>query len=850
MQIIELYIKGSGIRGNIDSVDVSGFILTDSEQLFTNTVSVNDIIINENNDASSRITEVISDTQIRIADFIFASGSSYLVETDYIRMDLFDDESVSVTDSLLNIRDISKVFVPFSKQFSLPASKQNNKLFRHYENTDVLNSYDARFRNDAIIKLNGNDYKKGKIQFKSVDLKNNSPYAFKVVFFGETVDLKEVLAEDDLSALQFPDSFNFEYSEANIIDRFTNQQEELSVANIHHSKNMRFTDDGYKDNITGTGLGYQDLKPAIPVYRIIEAISNTYPSINFNTGFFNRVEFRKVYMWLHKNEGFITNSLDGGGTRTISNDFGIRPVLGTGDDWQYSSGSGDVRRAFFGRHGDIAAFAHRYTVSLTVTAPPTSTYTVTYRNVWNNAVIYEEEQTGGGIATRVITQQDCGDVPYLHIKVELTADSTFAVTQALSVYHEARTSWNWTGIGNSYYTIAADSSTNVFKVSEQLPKMKVIDFLSNLFKMFNLVVYKEGENIQVDSARFFYETGKAWDITRYTDISTSTVERLFQFKNMKFDFKSKKSFLVKYSDEVQGNKFSQESYGNDKWDGGDYNVEVDFEKMMYERLNNENTGDLTTISQGAMLDSNFEPTIGKPLLFYMITRNSGGNISIGDTPVASYNSPSQLPSNNFWGINTPKISLNFGSEMDEFSRTIGEDRNLFSEYYLDQVQTGFDVRSRLLKISAYLPLGLISQYKMNDVFVIANKPYIINKITTNLLTNKSDLELYTRLDSVSQIENNQNAFLSTVTNLTVTTLTNNSISIQWDSLNGTPDLDGYDLYIEGAYIETIPSNITTKTIAVPETDTFYQISLRPKYTNSLTETAFAYDTTIGVQTPK
>ena len=35
---------------------------------------------------------------------------------------MFKDESVSITESLVNARDISKVFTPFSQQFNLPAS--------------------------------------------------------------------------------------------------------------------------------------------------------------------------------------------------------------------------------------------------------------------------------------------------------------------------------------------------------------------------------------------------------------------------------------------------------------------------------------------------------------------------------------------------------------------------------------------------------------------------------------------------------------------------------------------------------------------------------------------------------
>jgi hypothetical protein len=48
-----------------------------------------------------------------------------------------------------------------------------------------------------------------------------------------------------------------------------------------------------------------------------------------------------------------------------------------------------------------------------------------------------------------------------------------------------------------------------------MPEMKVIDFLSGLFKMFNLLVYKDGDNINVELAKLYYQNEDAYDITKY-----------------------------------------------------------------------------------------------------------------------------------------------------------------------------------------------------------------------------------------------------------------------------------------------------------------------------------------------
>jgi hypothetical protein len=60
------------------------------------------------------------------------------------RVDLFKDETVSFTQTIQNVKDISKIFTEFSKTFSLPASKVNNKIFQHYYNFDIQGGFDAR----------------------------------------------------------------------------------------------------------------------------------------------------------------------------------------------------------------------------------------------------------------------------------------------------------------------------------------------------------------------------------------------------------------------------------------------------------------------------------------------------------------------------------------------------------------------------------------------------------------------------------------------------------------------------------------------------------------------------------
>ena len=846
MQIIELYIKGyKRINGGANAA-VSNQLI-DTTASFLNTVEVGDLVTNLETSDKAKVTAIVSDTELTLSNTIFTPLSlaqKYRIESDYFRADLFEDESITITDSLLNVKDISKVFTPFSQQFNLPASKLNNKLFRHYENSNIENSFDARFRHDAIIKLNGVDYKKGKIQFKSVSLKDNKAHAYKVVFYGDAVELKEVLGETKLSGLNYGD-LDFEYSSANINNLFTNDDAtiqstygstDILVPNIHHSKNMRYSSSGYKDNATDTGLIWTDLKPAIRLRAIVEAINRTFAQINL-VGFFNSTSFKDIYMWLHRNEGYITNAEEGGDTFIVRNRWGNQTDDPIGWTFLDSSPSTieDIRPFTMG----VYTYLKRYRMEIQITTGTTESYTVNVYKSNTSYLWHTQQHTGVTNSTTSFTfDNDWMGGPPLNFTVEVEAENTIALSQTLKIVEQRRIFGVWTDSWYVRYTAENNNVDKTFYVAKQMPDMKVMDFLSGLFKMFNLVVFKDGDNINVQRASFFMNLGTSYDITKYVDMSSASVERLFQYKAMDFKFKSKKSFLVQYSDEIQGNRFAEEDYGDNEWDGGIYKVELPFEKMMYERLSNEDTGAQTLIGQGAFLDKKFEPTIGEPLLFCMVRQaNTNNELTIGGSTPSHYRRPTNLTSFD-WGFTT-RLQLNFGEEADEWELTQPtQSTNLFDSGYYDYVETVFDANSRLFKYTAYLPLSILLKYNLNDKFIIANKSYRINSVKTNLLTNKTDLELYNKDEYITQIQNNQFAYLGRVAQLTEATKGTDFITVTWDAVSG---VTGYNIYVNGGLFSAEPNTTTTLKVNGLESGTTYDITIRAKYDWNGND-AFSFDT--------
>jgi len=546
----------------------------------------------------------------------------------------------------------------------------------------------------------------------------------------------------------------------------------------------------------------------------------------------------------------MSNAVEGGAAQQISNRFHLQEnASSAATNYNFVSGT-ELRPARCFHTSGFPSRRYGYIFTLNVTVPSqTTTYNVQILRASNNSPLLDTDGTGSQTFTYEFTRDNYGEND-IDVFININTDNTLGISQTLTVERGYRLSggpFQYEQTGN--YQKLATTDANTIVIANQMPKMKIFDFLKNIFTMFNLTAYKEDGIITVLPLDDYYNAGKVYDITEYVDTTKSKISKLLQFRNMIFNFKSKKSYLVQYSEELQGNIFAQESYGNDEWDGGDYKVEVDFEKMMYERLTDENTGNLTTIVQGAMLDKKFEPTIGLPLLFYCFsTVTNDALLFKNDDDTLDNINPYLRPSNSISNITTGFISqtLNFGIEVDEYTLGTGssaqqnQSNDLFTKYYRNYVANLFARNSRKTSVSAYLPLSVILKYRLNDIFIIGTTEYRINSIKTNLLTNKSDLELYNLNVNTSQSLNGQSQNLQRVENLETTSKTSSSVSLQWDLITNA-NLLRYELYQNDEFVSNVDKTDNTKTPTLLDSDTTYKFSLRAIYDVD-GEEAGAFDT--------
>jgi len=660
------------------------------------------------------------------------------------RVDMFSDESVSITQSIKNVKDISKIFTDFTKTFSVPASKINNKIFKHYYNFDVIGGFDARKKKGANIELNTLPFRNGKVKLEGVDLKDNKPHTYRITFFGSTVTLKDLLGDDKLSVLeQGLETYNKIYAPSDIrsslqLDPKTN---DIITPLITHTKRLYYDSSSHSANGQGNlfydnghtqdlhGVKWSDLKYAIRLDVIIKAIETKY-SINFSNDFFinTNESYYDLFIWLHRKKGSVESP--SGFAQSIVNGW----VVSSLGDTQTRMVSTSVLRV----EGNILKYP---SFSLALTPIGTNPYSVSLQidgiEVYNTGTVSN----------------------YIQIDT-----SDFNVAQGdYTVYISSNTDITFSDIvwdidyrptGSEFYTNTYSTSTYShtntfdFNITQQIPEMKVIDLLTSVFKTFNLTAFvdKNTNEIVVKTLDSFYASGISYDVTKYIDVDKSSVNIALPYRKINFEHGDTKTLLAKQHKQLFGKGWGKEEYTNgEKLDGSIYDVKTAFSELKYERLINVNGLTDTDIQFGFFVDDNQESYYGMPLLFYPIKQTSATPISFLTTDTShvsltSYNVPSNSVS---LSSSVSKANINFYAETNEFQRVAPNDftDTLFEVYYKNYITSVFNPKNRISKVTAYLPLRILLNYTLADRFIINGNSYKINSIKTNLKSGKSELEL-------------------------------------------------------------------------------------------------------------
>ena len=647
------------------------------------------------------------------------------------RIELFDDEKISVTSSIQNINDISKVFTDYSQSFTIPASNTNNAIFKYWYDNSMDNGFDQRIRYKGYIEIDTQTFRSGKWQLESASVKDNKIEDYKITFYGELKSFSDKFGDEKLKDVKELNDYTISYSGA-VVEELVTTPLSASQTNVMFplisSKRTWSSGDADAPTSSSHPIVYNELFPAIKLPLIFNAFETRY-GVNFNGVFLSDKRFTNAYLWLKNNEAE---------TYTMTTAERVIEIQATENDGNFYADA---------TNNTVTAVGFQNSGTFTVNVTSTLNYDMTL-TVYKDGVFFGSIQSVTNSISYTLGTQTGTGVFYFTIKKAFTpATTTFDYTYTANKYIISNPRQPTDGLQITYTDSGSIVMNNLMDLCVIAPDMKVSDFFTGVLKMFNLTCYSEdGFNFTIEQLENWYFLGDIKDFSGYT---TTDVEyqRVKQYKKIDFKYQKNESVLNRTFYDRNAREYGDLNYAFNN-DGSDYTIQLPFENMLFNNWNN------TTLSTGLpqvayAFKPDLKPFKPKGVILYL----TGGQSFGVDWYFSDGSGSNSFNFANIFGsdvnINrTETNSLNWGVEISTiYFENIY--RTLFVNNYLAYLNNLYSLKSRMVKVKMRLPYNELLNLRLNDRIVIRDKRYIINQYTTDLTTFESDFELIEDFRSIN-----------------------------------------------------------------------------------------------------
>jgi hypothetical protein len=659
------------------------------------------------------------------------------------QIDLFNDENIEVNSSVQNIADISKTSTDFSQAFTIPATTRNNAIFQHFYQSDVDGTYNFQERKDGYIEIDMTTFRRGRIQLEKSNVKNGQVENYTITFYGQLTSLKDLFGEDKLSDLDYisvDQALNLTTLQLFIEGTFAFTDISFPLISSgefwrYNALNAQGTAPSWYFPIVGgtdeidTTVGAIDISelfPALRLSRIIQLIELRY-GITFSSNFFATDNFTKAYLWYKNKDRLEIMSTPQttdfatflGQTGTFPNGVAMSSFVNTINNTLLIQATTLAGGTNIGEHQ----------VLFQLVSPPTA-IPIFIDVILNGNTIQSVQIDTTGLFTIVLAVLDTIGLNNLY-SFQVRAQGT------INIDLKIKYSFFNLSVGNSFIEYLTSSFVNIPTTSLQrnAPDLKISDFFLGLLREFNLTCTGTDtpNTFLIETLNYWYASGNVFDITTFTDSTSIDIERVKLYKKISFRYQPSESITNKYYLQT-----GLKEYGNTEqpypYDGGELNIDVPFENLMFSKYPS------TNLQVGFSINSSLAPYIPKPcILYYSQDVVATNPIFIKDSVGILMCNSVQIfgQDTNVGGVD---YSLNFAPETSTYLG-IPIQQSLFATYYFDYLANLFDPKNRLTNVKAVLPISILTSLKLNDRLIIRDKRYIINDFKTNLTTGETTLNL-------------------------------------------------------------------------------------------------------------
>jgi hypothetical protein len=658
------------------------------------------------------------------------------------RVEMFQDEKVSVTSTIQNYSDIGKLFTDYSQSFTIPASPTNNAIFSHWYDNAVDNGYDARIRYNAFIEIETIPFREGNVQLEKANKKNGYIESYTLTFYGNLTQLKDKFGEDKLNGLDFS-SLNHTFDASTVVSKINTNGAGVLYPLIGNTRKFDYKTATIYDITTNTGaINWDDLFPAVPITTILDFIETKY-GLTFTGNFLGYNQFSKLYMLLKNSElpraynaGIFYDQFRIAGTATFPEYNTTTDTITS--DWNstyFVTGSPPFP-TFGGNRRIIIKFD-------TILASPylTTNYKV---ELLQDGVITQTFDNLIGNQTLYLLDVRQSDDPASHqYKIRVSALGAFAFKGRFdyvrrNVYGDRTTvSLNYASSGSP----TGQSFSAIQNVVNYVPDIKVADFFMGLVKMFNLIITPiNATTFLLEPLELYYQAGQIKDLTPFIYADELDIEKPKLFKSIEFKYEQ--------SENILNNAFNglfNRQYGDLTFDSASisesskYEIKLPFEDVMFERTIGYN------FQTATLLNKDLQSYTPKPILMY-----NNGLTDVSAFPIKIYNGTGYTNVNNYVRFNNEintgatdlsyLYSINFGNEVSSWY-LVNAPQGLYRRHYEQYIANLYNQKTRVLKAKAKLEPQNLTNLKLNDRIVIRDNRYIINSFTTDLTSGETSFEL-------------------------------------------------------------------------------------------------------------
>lgn len=693
---------------------------------------------------------------------------------EYQLLELFDDENINIKFILKDSSDLSKIYSSYSQTFTIPGYSRNREILRYYFDTQVTRT--SRRYLKSKIYVNKELFKVGLISINEGKMKMGRSSSYVINFFTSLTNLKELFGDETLSQTLKDIPYNIEWSDGRAYLYSQNKvtaptfDPDVIVPLVSNKRVWTYeSGSGGVNNIryTGTDTGVKhievnELKPAIPFSRIMNDIV-TSKGLIFNSPLFGQDEYEKLYVWCN-------------GVNTAERIFNItttNPWVNNDSNWTVSSplGSEIINIKYNGLSDpEMKLYFNFAPLDEEGNLIPSDTIIrYQYINADDDTILQEGE-------FKYITQ---------FYSLYLFKPSSFPniTTTGINIKYRIIVTQdyiNWDSIPQNLFRLATptntlsayslNSSKNIFlNLFNKLPSIKTIDFIASFVKMFNISIIEDQTNSNVINFvprnTFFSEI---IDYTPYVDIDSYNIKPTSLYKNINFKHKtSKYKSNIDFKIGMVTREFGELKYTTDDISLKDeYKIETQFNIVPNRLITNTKIqtfyGFLNESEDSVDYGKLWKPNTEDFTIFYyngsqQLKDINDNNISLnfkivegGATLIEDLNTYNKVSIVYNDDPLTYTNSLGYSVEVDvvdnfEFKK------NLFSNYYSNEISRIYNQNSRLFEYNCILPTREINRFSLDKLITIGDRKYAIEQADINITNGKTKLTLMNISPNVTPI---------------------------------------------------------------------------------------------------